>query len=162
MTDQIDHGRASGASDTTTGNAAVADLGAPPSLAHLKDVLDDATLSVEQKRSIFASWLSDVHAVPGAPRWRELENGAFVDIHEVEDALRVLDDMEGDGGSDGYQPLSSPFERRKQRKEWLSWLVPRKGDDDDDDPPPSPVAVGRPVPPCDWDMGATGELTIAA
>lgn len=94
MTDQIDHGRASGASDTTTGNAAVADLGAPPSLAHPKDVLDDATLSVEQKRSIFASWLSDVHAVPGAPRWRELDNGAFVDIHEVEDALRVLDDME--------------------------------------------------------------------
>src|ERR1700761_3743264 len=100
MTDQIDAARQAGASNTGTWSGAAADVQTPPPfLAHPKDVLDDAAHSVEQKRLILASWLSDKHAVPDAPRWRELENGAFVDVHEIEEALRVLDDLEATGRS---------------------------------------------------------------
>jgi hypothetical protein len=97
MTEQIDPARQAGASNTTTWSGAAADVRTPPFLAHPKDVLDDAAHSVEQKRLILASWLSDRHAVPDAPRWRELENGAFVDAHEIEQALRILDDIEASG-----------------------------------------------------------------
>src|ERR1700761_9498679 len=99
MTDQIDAACQAGASSTTTSRGAAADVRTPPFLVHPKDVLDDAAHSVEQKRLILASWLSDKHAVPDAPRWRELENGAFVDAHEIEEALRVLDDLEATGRS---------------------------------------------------------------
>ena len=98
MTEQIDPARQAGASNTTTWSGAAADVRkTPPFLAHPKDVLDDAAHSVEQKRLILASWLSDRHAVPDAPRWRELENGAFVDAQEIEQALRILDDLEASG-----------------------------------------------------------------
>ena len=93
MTDRIDHARPLGAYDTITWNAAAADVRKPPFLAHPTEILDDQALSLEQKRLILASWLSDRHAVPDAPRWRELENGAFVDAHEIEQALRILDDI---------------------------------------------------------------------
>jgi hypothetical protein len=36
-----------------------------------------------------------VHAVPGAPRWRQLENGAFVDTIDLRLALRAIDEMSG-------------------------------------------------------------------
>jgi hypothetical protein len=97
MTEQIDPARQAGASNTTTWSGAAANVRTPPFLARPKDVLDNAAHSVEQKRLILASWLSDRHAVPDAPRWRELENGAFVDAHEIEQALRILDDIEASG-----------------------------------------------------------------
>jgi hypothetical protein len=90
MTEQIDPARQAGASNITTWSGAAADVRTPPFLAHPKDVLDDAAHSVQQKRLILASWLSDRHAVPDAPRWRELENGAFVDAHEIEQWARTL------------------------------------------------------------------------
>src|ERR1700761_4402676 len=107
MTKKIDLARQVGASNTTTWTGAVR---TPPFLVHPKDVLDDATQSVEQKRLILASWLSDRHAVPDAPRWRELENGAFVDAHEIEQALRILDDIEANGdAAEALLPRLSPI-----------------------------------------------------
>src|SRR5690242_3406691 len=97
MTDQIDPARQPGGSDTTTRSSGAADVGPPPFLAHPNNVVEDPARTLEQKRLILASWLSDRHAVPDAPRWRQLENGAFVDAHEIEEALRVLDDMEATG-----------------------------------------------------------------
>jgi len=113
MTEQIDLARQAGASNTTTWSGAAADVRTPPFLARPKDVVDDAAHSVEQKRLILASWLSDEHAVPDAPRWRELENGAFVDVHEIEEALRVLDDMEATGRNGDGRGSSSSFNRQK-------------------------------------------------
>jgi|SRR5579872_1721473 len=162
MTDQIDHARQLGASDPTTGNAAAPDVQTVPFLAHPKDVLDNPAHSLEQKRLILASWLSDQHAVPDAPRWRQLENGAFVDVQEIEQALRVIDDMEAAGWSGEPRGSSSSVERRKWRKQGLGAIIRRNRNNNDDDPPPSPVAVDAPVPPRDWDMGAMAELTVAA
>jgi hypothetical protein len=161
MTEQIDLARQAGASNTTTWSGAAADVRTPPFLAHPKDVLDDAAHSVEQKRLILASWLSDEHAVPDAPRWRELENGAFVDVHEIEEALRVLDDMEATGRSGDGRGSSSSFDRQKSWKERFGGIIRRSKNDDDDNPPPSPVTVCGPVPPRNWDMGATAELSFA-
>jgi hypothetical protein len=161
MTDPIDHARQPGASDTTSWNAAAPDVQTVPFLAHPQDVVDDPARTVEQKRLILASWLSDRHAVPDAPRWRELENGAFVDVQEIERALRILDDIEAAGRS-GERGSSSSVARRKWRKQRLGAILRRNRNNDDDDPPPSPVAVEAPVPPRDWDFGAMAELTVAA
>jgi hypothetical protein len=117
---------------------------APPFIVRPNKVLDDPTLSTEQKRSILASWLSDKHAVPDAPRWRQLENGAFVDTQDIWKALYALDDAEMDRRNvqSRASPPSEP--RGKQRLKWLSALDMRKHDDDDDDPPPSPAAIQLP------------------
>ena len=66
-----------------------------PFLVDPEEVLDDPNLTNEQKRATLAFWLSNVHAVPGAPRWRQLENGAFVDAIDLRRALRAIDEMSG-------------------------------------------------------------------
>ena len=156
MTDQIDAARQAGASNS----GAAADVQTPPFLAHPTDVLDNPEYSVEQKRLILASWLSVDHAVPDSPRWRELENGAFVDVHEIEEALRVLDDMEATGRSGDGRGSSSSLNRQKSWMERFGGII-RRSKGGDDDPPPSPVTVCGPVPPRNWDRGATAELLFA-
>jgi hypothetical protein len=66
-----------------------------PFLVDPEDILGDPNLTNEQKRATLAFWLSNVHAVPGAPRWRQLENGAFVDAIDLRRALRAIDEMSG-------------------------------------------------------------------
>lgn len=66
-----------------------------PFLVDPEDILGDPNLTNEQKRATLAFWLSNVHAVPGAPRWRQLENGAFVDAIDLDRALRAIDEMSG-------------------------------------------------------------------
>src|SRR5690242_13166289 len=116
MTDRIDPARQPGASGTTTWSIAAAGPGTLPFVAKPKDVLDDAAQSLQQKRLILASWLSDGHALPDAPRWRQLENGAFVDVREIEQALRVLDDMEA-GVQSGEGRVSWSSSERRRSKE---------------------------------------------
>src|SRR5579859_319464 len=152
MTEQIDAARQGGAPNTTTWSGAAADVQIPPFLAHPTDILDNPEYSGEQKRLILTSWLSVDHAVPDAPRWRELENGAFVDVHEIEEALRVLDDMEATGRSGDGRGSSSSLNRQKSRKERFAGIIRRSKNGDDDDPPPSPVTVCGPVPPRNWDI----------
>ena len=57
--------------------------GEPPTLTPFlvdpSEILSNTSLSLEQKRAVLTDWLSDVHAVPDAPRWRQLDNGAFID-----------------------------------------------------------------------------------
>jgi len=161
MIEQTNPAHEEGAASTRTWSGGAPDVRTPPFLAHPKDVLEDATHSLEEKRLILASWLSDKHAVPDAPRWRELENGAFVDVHEIEEALRVLDDMEATGRSGDGRGSSSSFDRPKSRQERSRGIIRRNKNDDDNDPPPSPVTVWGPVPPRTWDMGATAELISA-
>jgi hypothetical protein len=66
-----------------------------PFLVDPSDILHDPNLTNEQKRATLAFWLSNVHAVPDAPRWRQLENGAFVDAIDLRRALRAIDEMSG-------------------------------------------------------------------
>jgi hypothetical protein len=72
--------------------------GEPPTLTPFlvdpSEILSNTSLSLEQKRAVLTDWLSDVHAVSDAPRWRQLDNGAFLDAEDLRKALRVLDDAE--------------------------------------------------------------------
>jgi hypothetical protein len=78
-----------------------------PFLIDPEDILDDPNLTNEQKRATLAFWLSNVHAVPGAPRWRQLENGAFVDAIDLRRALGAIDEISGSGTARGRSLLGT-------------------------------------------------------
>jgi hypothetical protein len=60
--------------------------------AHPKDVVNDADLTLNEKRAILASWASDACAVEAMPGLRRLPGaGRPVPFDEVMDALRALD-----------------------------------------------------------------------
>jgi hypothetical protein len=116
-----------------------------PFLARPEEILGDLTLSKEEKRAVLASWLSDARALPDAPRWRQLDNGALVDVDDLYAALRVLDDFDVgiERGAPVYTSSTSWRPRRKSR--WIGNFIRKRDDDDDDDPPPVP-ALSR-LPP---------------
>jgi hypothetical protein len=118
-----------------------------PLLARPEEILSDPILSKEEKRAVLASWLSDARALPDAPRWRQLDNGALVDVDDLYAALRVLDDLDAGVEKDasGYTSSTSWHPRRKSR--WIGNFIRRKRDEDDDgeDPPPVPALIR--VPP---------------
>jgi hypothetical protein len=58
---------------------------------HPADVLDDADLSLSEKRAILASWASDACAVESAPALRNNPSGRVVSFDDIMDALRALD-----------------------------------------------------------------------
>jgi hypothetical protein len=59
-------------------------------------VLRDTSLAIEAKRELLASWASDANAVPDVPALRRLEDGTVLDIDEILEAMRSLDDPDGD------------------------------------------------------------------
>ena len=152
---KVDHERQQGASEPVDGQTT------EPFLVHPRDILNDPTLSMEKKRSILAAWLSDIHAVPGAPRWRQLDNGGFVDTHDIWEALYQLDDTQVEYRKSERRDAS--YRRHKQLSRWIGGVVGRKRDDDDDDPPPCPIGIRLPRPPTtDWDTNQGAELEFAA
>ncbi len=118
---------------------------AAPFIARPNEILHDPALGTQEKRSILASWLSDKYAVPDSPRWRQLENGAFVDTQDIWRALYALDDAEMSSGSGRSLPYRPPTQRRQRRLRWISAISRRKHDGDDDDPPPAPAANRLPA-----------------
>ena len=115
-------------------------------IGHPEDILHHPGLAPEQKRSILASWASDVHAIEGAPALRQLESGAIVPVDDILGALRSLDDAEqksalahGSHRVVGFQRLQSKLLSRMRR----AAHVRRR--DDDDDPPPCPAVIAWPV-----------------
>jgi hypothetical protein len=62
---------------------------------HPSDVLNDADLSLQEKRAILASWASDVCAIEAAPAWRRNPSGRVVSFDDIMDALRALDQLPG-------------------------------------------------------------------
>jgi hypothetical protein len=54
-------------------------------------VLEDADLTVNEKRAILASWASDACAVEAAPDLRAAPSGRLVRFDEIMEALRALD-----------------------------------------------------------------------
>jgi hypothetical protein len=117
-----------------------------PFLARPEEILGNPTLSRDEKRAVLASWLSDARALPDAPRWRQLDNGAFVDVDDLYAALRALDDFDVgiEKGASVYTSSTSWRPRRKSR--WIGNFIRRKRDDDDDDDPPPVPALSR-LPP---------------
>ena len=59
--------------------------------AHLSDVLNDADLTLSEKRAILASWASDACAVEAAPALRRAPRSSPVKFDDIMDALRELD-----------------------------------------------------------------------
>ncbi|TIN92373.1 MAG: hypothetical protein E5Y12_15145 [Mesorhizobium sp.] len=122
------------------------------------DVLKEE-MTIGAKRALLAFWASDVHAVPGRPALRRLDNGAIVEVGDILRALNQLDEIEGKPSvsrrrSNGGR--SSDRRRDKARRSWLRY--PWR--DDDDDPPPVPAYVA--VPPRRGDGGVFAEPEHAA
>jgi len=116
-----------------------------PFIARPNEILNDPALGAEEKRSILAAWLSDKYAVPDAPRWRQLEDGAFVDTQDIWRALYALDDA-AMHSRQGRSSAARPATRSRQKLRWISAIRRRKQDgDDDDDPPPAPAAMRMPM-----------------
>lgn len=60
--------------------------------AHPRDVLDDPDLTINEKRAILASWISDACAVEAAPALRRPPGaGGAIAVDEILEALRKLD-----------------------------------------------------------------------
>jgi hypothetical protein len=144
ITERNDSNR-SAAADMTHSAVAFNTGQAEPFIARPNEILDDPALGTQEKRSILASWLSDKYAVSDAPRWRQLENGAFVDTHDIWRALYALDDAEMSSRSGRSLASRPPTQRRRQRLRWISAVNRRKDDGDDDDPPTAPAANRLPV-----------------
>jgi len=157
----------SNTSSITSETSAPASLAGEPWWARPSDVLNDFALDVEQKRAILASWLSDRYAIPDAPRWRQLESGAFVESYEVRDALYKLDRADSALANTEECARSAPVKRERRRPlrrgRLIRPFVRRKRRDDDDDPPPSPVGLLAPRPsPLDHGASAIPEFAFAA
>ena len=60
--------------------------------AHPRDVVDDADLTINEKRAILASWVSDACAVEAAPASRRPPGAAgVIAVDDILEALRKLD-----------------------------------------------------------------------
>lgn len=60
--------------------------------SHPQDVLADANVSMQEKRAILASWVSDACSVPSKPSLRQLPGVATpVAFDDIMEALRSLD-----------------------------------------------------------------------
>jgi hypothetical protein len=59
--------------------------------AHPSEVVNDADLTLSEKRAILASWASDACAVEAAPALRQPPGSAPVQFDDIMDALRELD-----------------------------------------------------------------------
>jgi hypothetical protein len=58
---------------------------------HPMEVVQDADLTLNEKRAILASWASDACAVEAAPDLRANASGCVVRWDDIMDALRILD-----------------------------------------------------------------------
>jgi hypothetical protein len=109
---------------------------------HPYDVVDNPSLSPDEKRALLASWASDANAVPHLPSLRQLPDGSIVKVDDILGALKAMDErcdiVNGRGNRTKVWRL--PLRRRRGTGTWSG-----PGRDDDDDPPPSPaIAAIRP------------------
>ena len=111
-------------------------------------VLRDASLTVDQKRSLLASWASDARAVPDHPGLRRLDDGTIVDLDDILESLKQLERIPSTTRS------TSSSNRFYRRQSWavLNRILRRGENDDDDDDPTSPAPIApRPRPPVFYD-----------
>ncbi|WP_188612365.1 hypothetical protein [Chelatococcus reniformis] len=103
------------------------------------DVVRDPALSTAEKRAILAEWASDARALPNLPTYRQLDNGALLQVAEIMEALNTLD-------PETKALPQAPVRRWSRAGAWKRRMVRRHRNDDDDDPPPVPARMPRPAP----------------
>src|SRR6476619_555072 len=81
---------------------------------HPKDVVDDANLSLAEKRSILASWASDACALEASPALRSPELGVVVRYDDIIDALQTLD-------AHPAAPVVSRLMRERRKRRMHNW-----------------------------------------
>jgi hypothetical protein len=116
------------------GDASIPNLGF---LTHPDDVISDIELGEFEKRAILADWASDARAVEDVPELRQLDNGAFVHIDDVLNALRLLNNA----ASHMSAGTRLPFARRRKAPTGSRIF---KNEPDNDGPPP--CAAGASIP----------------
>jgi hypothetical protein len=82
---------------------------------HPLDVVRDADMTVAEKRSVLASWASDVCAIESNPALRETASGSIVNYDEIIDALQSLD------AGQSPETVTHAFKRRQRRTRWTRW-----------------------------------------
>jgi hypothetical protein len=79
-------------SDRTRTNFGLDELLHPAhAFEHPVEVVDDPDLTLNEKRSILASWASDACAIEAAPELRSNPRGKPVHFDDIMEALRTLD-----------------------------------------------------------------------
>jgi hypothetical protein len=77
---------------------------------HPSEVVNDAGLTLDEKRAILASWASDACATEAAPDLRSTASGARVRFDDIMEALRTLDRQ---ANGDRYRPYRRVLHRRR-------------------------------------------------
>jgi hypothetical protein len=76
-----------------------------------KEVVEDQSLSLAEKRAILASWASDACAVEALPALRSPESGVVVRYDDIIDALQTLD-------THPAAPVVSRLMRERRKRRW--------------------------------------------
>jgi hypothetical protein len=122
--------------------------------AHPDEVLKDEELSIEDKRALLASWVSDAFSIENSPTLRQLQNGAVVRVDDIVEALKSLDEPLREAAFTMSQSFArragKPIARRRNRSPH------------DDDRPPPPAAGARIPWACTELTGAHGNIRSAS
>jgi len=106
-----------------------------------QEVLSNTGISIDEKRTILASWASDARAVPNAPALRVLDDGSIVQLDAILSALKSLSEKRTAHDAGRAATFRRPPSSRLRR--WAhGFRTPKRGDDDP--PPCAPFAAIRP------------------
>ena len=94
---------------------------------HPMDVVRDTDMTVAEKRSVLASWASDVCAIESNPALRATVTGNVVRYDDIIDALQSLD------AGQSADTVTYAFKRRQQRRRWSDWKGRGRGGPDNGD-----------------------------
>ena len=84
--------------DRTDDNFSLDDASSRECLGHPSEVVNDADLTLNEKRAILASWASDACAVEAAPDLRAGPQGSTVRFYDIMEALRMTPPAEPQAG----------------------------------------------------------------
>jgi hypothetical protein len=88
---------------------------------HPMDVVRDTDMTVAEKRSVLASWASDVCAIESNPALRATATGNVVSYDDIIDALQSLD------AGQSADTVTYAFKRRQRRRRWIDGKGRRRG-----------------------------------
>lgn len=113
-----------------------------------RQVVEDPLLTIPEKREMLASWACDSRAPHDSPSSRMLDSGAVVQVREILEALKSLDETARPTQNDELRWSRLPYTRRGRRAldAFRNRRPPAGRPEDDDDPPPCPVR-SRPLGP---------------
>ncbi len=115
--------------------------------AHPSSVVENPELSVDEKKSLLASWASDANAIPNFPALRRLKSGEIVLLDEIFKALKKLDGITDAPPFPKGQTSQGDVrvQRRKERRQAFRWRWWDRRNDDDSGP--TAAAPAAPLPP---------------